>query len=72
MPSSRSPVLSCVAVCGSLALLLPTTGIGAEEATVSGTLTANGSTVVLPHVYVYALEEGFYESLLQFHVVVEK
>jgi hypothetical protein len=33
----------------------------AEPASVKGTLTANGQTVKLPYVYVYALEKGFYD-----------
>ena len=45
----------------SLALWL-TTAVWAEEASVTGTLTANGETVGLPHVYVYAEEKGFYDD----------
>jgi len=36
---------------------------GAEgETSVSGTLTANGSSIKLPFVYVWALEKGFYDD----------
>ena len=36
--------------------------VWAEEASVTGTLKANGGTVELPHVYVYAEEKGFYDE----------
>ncbi len=62
MSSHRSVGLSCLVVCCSLVLGLPAAGIAAQDASVSGTLTANGETVSLPYVYAYALEEGFYED----------
>lgn len=34
----------------------------AQEATVVGTLTANGESVELPYVYIYAEEKGFYND----------
>jgi hypothetical protein len=38
------------------------TVVASDEASVSGTLKANGTTVELPYVYVYALEKGFYDE----------
>ena len=32
------------------------------DASVKGTLVANGKTVQFPHVYVYAKKEGFYDK----------
>ena len=50
--------LLTVAIAGGPAATSPS----AEEATVSGTMTANGAVVKLPFVYVWALEKGFYEE----------
>jgi hypothetical protein len=36
--------------------------VASDEASVSGTLRANGKTVELPYVYVFALEKGFYDE----------
>ena len=52
---------TCSVVNVLLALWLSTI-VWAEEASVTGTLTANGETVELPHVYVYAEEKGFYDD----------
>jgi hypothetical protein len=62
MPPFRSLVVSCLVVVSGLALFHAAPAIAAEEASVSGTLTANGETVELPYVYVYALEKGFYDE----------
>jgi hypothetical protein len=62
MPSFRSVGVSCFVVFCSLVLGLPAAGGAAQDASVSGTLTANGKTVALPYVYAYALEEGFYQD----------
>lgn len=40
----------------------PTQADAAEPATVSGTLIANGETIELPYVYVWAAEEGLYDE----------
>ena len=45
-----------------LLTLWVTTAVWAEEANVTGTLTANGESVELPYVYVYAEEKGFYDD----------
>ena len=46
-------------ICLALLLTIPTPEVSAE-ATVKGTLTANGETVELPYVYVWKKKEGFY------------
>jgi hypothetical protein len=58
--------------CGSVSLVLafllgfalsaPVPAAAGEEASVEGDLIANGKTVELPYVYVYALDEGFYDK----------
>ncbi len=45
-----------------LAVLALPLGLQADEGKVEGTFTANGEAVSLPHVYVYPLEEGFYDE----------
>ena len=54
--------LACSLVVSPLLALCLTTAVWAEEASVTGTLTANGQTVELPHVYIYAEEKGFYDE----------
>ena len=56
---SRQVVVVVVAV---LAVFVGVVGLAAaEEATVKGVLEANGETVELPYVYVWAEEEGFFD-----------
>ena len=51
---------TCSLVVNVLLTLWVTTAVWAEEANVTGTLTANGESVELP--YVYAEEKGFYDD----------
>ncbi len=53
---------TCTPVVNAVLALCLTTAVWAEEASVTGKLTANGETVELPHVYVYAEEKGFYDD----------
>lgn len=48
----------------TLAVVLWSSGVvaGDEKASASGSLTANGRTIELPYVYVYAAEKGFYDA----------
>lgn len=56
-----SPACSMLLCLGLLALLVP--GASADEPpSVSGSLTANGTTVELPYVYAWAQEKGFYND----------
>lgn len=59
--------LSCLAVCLCLApayspMAVAGAAASVSGASVSGTFTANGETVELPYVYVYALDKGFYDD----------
>lgn len=62
MASFRLLRRSCLVVCLCLAPAFFPPAAAGEEASVSGTLTANGETVELPYVYVYALDKGFYDD----------
>lgn len=55
-----SPAWSFVVI--PVLVLWLTTTVRSEEASVTGTLRANGETVELPYVYVYAEEKGFYDE----------
>ncbi len=57
----RSGLLPVVVLSIAMVSLLSRPAAAGDEASVSGTLTANGTTVQLPYVYVYALDEGFYD-----------
>ena len=58
--TTRSSVLAFVVL--SLLVLLSLPGAAGDEATVTGTFTANGTSVELPYVYVYKLDKGFYDD----------
>lgn len=60
--SHRLPVFWQVVVVAGLISSAGSRATAAEPATVEGTLTANGTSVALPYVYAYALEEGFYDA----------
>jgi hypothetical protein len=62
MRSCRSPFSWCLMFCLGLASWSPKAVVASDEPSVSGTLTANGKTIELPYVYVYALEKGFYDE----------
>jgi hypothetical protein len=62
MRLSRTPIPCCLVACLTIVLWLPHPVVAGEEASVSGALRANGKTVALPYVYVYALEKGFYDE----------
>lgn len=53
--------VAVVAVCMCAVVLGPTWTGSASEPSVTGVLEANGETVELPYVYVWAEEEGFFE-----------
>jgi hypothetical protein len=52
----------CIVACLGLVAILPSTTDADEQASVSGVLKANGTTVELPYVYVWALDKGFYND----------
>jgi len=54
-------IIACVVVGLGVVLGPSTAGAGDDEAWVKGTFVANGTTVELPYVYVYAKDEGFYD-----------
>jgi hypothetical protein len=58
---SRLPSFRRLVVLGGLVAWSASTALAAAPASVKGHLTANGKTVELPYVYVYALEKGFYD-----------
>jgi len=59
----RSSVCSwCIVACLGLVAMLPSTTDADEQASVSGTFKANGTTVELPYVYAWAQDKGFYND----------
>jgi hypothetical protein len=62
MREGKRLCLTCLLVCFAGLLRPAVSGAGEVKAQVKGTLTANGVTVELPYVYVYAEKKGFYDD----------